>query len=140
MNHNGHVCEWKDHCCVSHVMWHPAYEDKNYCTVRAMALAFNLSRVKAYLHLQRHGRRHGKGPKWHQYRAAVKAMCKATGRKMILEDILDYGKTVLTAQRSAANETVIFNVRGHTLAVVDGYTNDWADQRRNRITSIWRIS
>lgn len=146
MRHNAHVCEWKERvCCYTHITCHPAYRDENNCTVKALRNAFGLSFPAAYEALKAYGRKHGSGLPWASYLACVKQHAKQRGLKVEVlkwsQARRDYGKTVVSAQRRLAKgETVIFNVRGHTMCYRDGYTNDWADGRRHHINSIWRIA
>jgi len=139
VRHNAHVLEWKWNAV--HRVPSPALRDDNNCTVKAVQNAFGWSLERAYHHLEAHGRKHGRGPSWNAYKKAVEAACKATGRKMIVEDVSSYGRTIKTAQRAfSGSQTYILGVRGHTLSFNKGYTNDWADGRRHHIHTIWRIA
>lgn len=139
--HDGHVQQWKWFAVHTMTHTHPAYRDDNNCSVRAVANAFGWSIVRAYHHLESHGRRHRRGPRWPQYKRAVQAACKVTGRKLVDEVVSSYGKTIKTLERRlTASETVIVNVRGHTLSYRNRYTNDWAESRRHHVNSIWRIT
>ena len=139
--HNGHVLEWKWSAVHTMTHNHPINSDTNNCTVRAVANAFGWSMVRSYHHLERHGRKHRRGPSWGAYRTAVKAACKATGRKLVDEAVPSYGKTIKTLERRlTASETVIVNVRGHTLSYRNQYTNDWAESRRHHVNEVWRIT
>ena len=144
--HNAHVLEWKHtQLHTAHVMAHPVYRDSANCTVRAIKNLFDLSYPAAYEEARKDGRKHGCGYKWDKYYGTVKRLAKARGMKVQRlktgPSRRDYGKTVVSAQRRLARgESVIFNVRGHTMSYVDGYTNDWADGRRHHIWQVWRLT
>lgn len=144
--HNAHVLTWKaDHLCNAHVMKHPCYRDSANCTVRSVKNLFDLSYPAAYEACKQGGRRHGCGYSWSSYLHTIKRLAKQRGLKVDRLDQWqsrrDYGKTIVTAQRRLAKgESVVFNVRGHTMSYVDGYTNDWADNRRHHIWEVWRLT
>ena len=144
--HNAHVLEWKhSQLHTAHVMAHPCYRDNNNCTVRSVKNLFDLSYPAAYEACKEFGRRHGCGYSWTGYHDTVYHLAKQRGLKVDRLDRRqsrrDYGKTVVSAQRRLARgESVIFNVRGHTMSFVDGYTNDWADGRRHHIWEVWRLT
>ena len=140
-----HVAQW--HIARVHgaemVARHPAYRDTANCTVKALRDTFDIELITAYEHMRAHGRKHGRGPSWTQYRDAVRAMAKLHG--MIVNELdwakahRDYGKTVVTAQRNIRpGQRVIFNVRGHTMGFHNG-TSDWANGRRHHIRDVWEI-
>ena len=51
------------------------YNEHNFCTVAAIATAFNWSAGKAHRLLAKHGRPHRGGPKWANYTTAVMEAC-----------------------------------------------------------------
>jgi len=144
--HNAHVLHWKRYVlCNSHVMRHPCWKDNANCTVKAVKNAFDISYPHAYEVLRAAGRPHGHGLPWDSYARAIKRLAKQRGMKLEMlscfDSVRDYGKTIVTAQRRVArNETVFFNVRGHTMSIRRGYTNDWADGRRHHIWQVWRLT
>ena len=144
--HNAHVLTWKHSVLhTAHVMAHPCYNDNNNCTVRSVKNLFDLSYPAAYEACKEFGRRHGCGYSWVSYNDTVTHLAKQRGLKVERlqrhQARRDYGKTVVSAQRRLARgESVIFNVRGHTMSYVDGYTNDWADGRRHHIWEVWRLT
>lgn len=142
--HNAHYLAWRNQTCYSHVAKHPCFRDGNNCTVKAVKNAFGISWVSAYLECQKDGRRHNHGYSWAMYAKTMARLAKQRGLKLKMLDYQqsrkDYGKTVVSAQKAlTATETVIFNVRGHTMCFNKGYTNDWANGRRHHIWQVWRI-
>lgn len=114
---------------------HPAYDDDNNCTVRALSVAFEQPLHVIYDLLKQRGRRHGRGMHTPSYHKALRELADQFGYVATPVDARrDYGKTVVSAARRVmANERCIFQTSGHTLAVVGGTVHDWTDGRRNHI-------
>jgi hypothetical protein len=146
IRHNAHVLYWKNYVLhQAHLAKHPCWKDNNNCTVRSVKNAFGISQIRAYEECKRDGRPHGDGYNWGSYYQTVKRLAAEQGRKVdrLMRDEArrDYGKTVVSAQRRLGRgETVIFNVRGHTMSYRNGFTNDWADGRRHHIWEVWRLT
>lgn len=127
-----------------HVRQHPALNDTNNCTVRALRDAFGVSIITAYVHMAKHGRPHAKGPTWSGWKRAAKDMAKQRGYYMKTLSRLTarrlYGATIVTAQRKIQpHQRLVINQRGHTMGWSNGQTTDWAEGRRKRTHTVWEF-
>lgn len=139
--HNEHVLHWRR--VHQHRMdhWHPSGRDKANCTVKALQNAFGWSRVRAYHHNEKHGRKHGKGMLNDKWVKAIRGAAKKEGKQVTEHDACEYGKTVRTLEKALTpSEVVIVNVRRHTLSYNKRHTNDWACNRLIRVQEVLRIA
>lgn len=100
------------------------YNEHNFCTVVAIATAFNWSAGKAHRHLTKHGRPHRRGPAWSDFRKAVEAAAEKAGREVNFTSDFD-GMTINRFCKERQTGTYIIAVKGHTLTVIDGVMQDW---------------
>ena len=115
------------------------YNENNFCTVVAIATAFNWSAGKAHRLLAKHGRNHRKGPKCSGFTPALIEAAGKAGRSIEFTKEFD-GVTINRFTKQNTKGTWVLLVRGHTLTVIDGVIQDWtADtaQRRKIATSTW---
>ena len=139
--HNEHVQHWRRVHQHRNDHWHPCMRDRADCTVKAIQNAFGWSKVRAYHHNEKYGRKHGRAMNDRRWQAAFKNAGLITGREIKECDVSDYGKTLASLEKALSpTETVIVNVRRHTLSYRQGYTNDWAESRRLRVQEIWRVA
>ena len=107
------------------------YRDTNFCTVIAVATAFNWSAGKAHRLLAKHGRPHRRGPSWTNFRNVVEEACEKAGKRTRYTDAYD-GKTIGRFCKENPRGTFIVAVKGHTLAVIDGVMQDWTADTAGR--------
>ena len=107
------------------------YNEHGFCTVVAIATAFNWSAGKAHRLLKKHGRPHGRGPKWPNFRKAVEEACTKTGRSVEFTSDFD-GMTINRFCKERKSGTYILAVKGHTLTVIDGVMQDWTADTAGR--------
>lgn len=107
------------------------YRDTNFCTVVALATAFNWSAGKAHRHMAKHGRPHRRGPAWSDFRKAVEAAAEKAGREVQFLGAYD-GMTINRFCKERHTGTYIIAVKGHTLTVIDGVMQDWTADTAGR--------
>ena len=107
------------------------YNEHNFCTVVAIATAFNWSAGKAHRHLTKHGRPHRRGPAWSDFRKAVEAAAEKAGREVQFLGAYD-GMTINRFCKERNTGTYIVAVKGHTLTVIDGVMQDWTADTAGR--------
>lgn len=145
--HDCHVIDWHIHGVHGTLIGerrHPANNDTNNCTVRALCDVFGLHLYTAYWHMAKHGRPHRRGPSWSRWKRACLDMAKQRGLYMMTlsraQSRERYGATVMTAQRKLQpHQRVIINQRGHTMGWHNCQTTDWADGRRKHTRTIWEF-
>ena len=138
--HDQHVFQWMHSAVHGGTMQyrHPCYRDNNNCTVRALRDALGLHLIDAYVLMREQGRKHGRGvypPTTSKYYRNIAGQRGFTYSELINTDAWrDYGKTIVTAQRSLApHQRVVFSVRGHVIGFHNRQTGDWANGRRHHI-------
>lgn len=107
------------------------YRDTNFCTVVALATAFNWSAGKAHRHMAKHGRPHRRGPAWSDFRKAVEAAAEKAGREVQFTSDFD-GMTINRFCKERRTGTYIIAVKGHTLTIIDGVMQDWTADTAGR--------
>ena len=107
------------------------YKENNFCTVVAIACAFNWSAGKAHRLMKKHGRQHRKGPKWYCFKEAVEAAGKKAGREVKFTHQFD-GLTINRVRKECPTGTYIIGVRGHALCLKDGEFMDWTADTAGR--------
>ena len=145
--HDCHVIDWRImavHGTLIGERRHPANNDHNNCTVRALVDCFGLHLIHAYEHNKAHGRRHRCAMRNSHWKRAALDMAKQRGLYMrrlgAIKAQREYGKTVRTAQRAVLpHQRVIFNQPRHTMGWANGVTSDWADGRRKHIQGVWEF-
>jgi hypothetical protein len=117
-----------------------AFDERDDCTVKAVAVVCDIDYKDAHELLAHYGRKHRKG--------AVD--CETTwpalnslGVKMVevkLSSLPKHPKTIRTLERVIPkNGKYLVNVRGHIVAISDGEVIDWTRDRCYRITSLYKI-
>ena len=115
-----------------------ALDEKNDCTVRAIAITTGEGYDMAHYAMEEHGRRKGKGAQLY----AMKDACEALGYEMLKlhrDKWEDVAKTATTATKLQWPGRYIISFRGHVAAMVDGDIYDWVKGRRHRILDIYHI-
>jgi hypothetical protein len=107
------------------------YNETNFCTVAAIATAFNWSAGKAHRLLAKHGRPHRSGPKWANYTTAVMEACVKAGKDWTFTDAYD-GMTIGRFCKENPKGTFIVSVKAHTLTIIDGVMQDWTADTAGR--------
>ena len=107
------------------------YTEHNFCTVVAIATAFNWSAGKAHRLLAKHGRPHRRGPEWSDFRRAVEAAAEKAGREVQFTSDFD-GMTINRFCKERRTGTYIVAVKGHTLTIIDGVMQDWTADTAGR--------
>ena len=115
------------------------YKENNFCTVVAIACAFNWSAGKAHRLMKKHGRQHRKGPKWHRFKEAVEAAGEKAGREVKFTRQFD-GLTINRVRKECPTGTYIIGVRGHALCLKDGEFMDWTADTAGRRKVISHMS
>ena len=138
--HDQHVLDWMHkHVHGGTIQYlHPAYRDNRNCTVRALRDALGIHLITAYELMKEQGRKHGRGVYPRETATYYRNIAGKLGyqySKLANIDVWrDYGKTIVTAQRSLApHQRVVFSVRGHVIGFSNGQSSDWADGRRHHI-------
>jgi len=115
------------------------YKENNFCTVVAIACAFNWSAGKAHRLMKKHGRPHRKGPSWRDFKKAVEAAGEKAGREVTFTRQFD-GLTINRLRKERPNGTYIVGVRGHALCLKDGEFMDWTADTAGRRKIIGSMS
>ena len=102
------------------------YNEKGFCTVVAIATAFNWSAGKSHRHLAKHGRRHGKSPGWSRFSEALRTAAEKEGKRVKFSK--DWNGTTLNKFKEAhPRGTYIVAVYKHVLCLKDGEFQDWTE-------------
>lgn len=115
------------------------YKENNFCTVVAIACAFNWSAGKAHRLMKKHGRPHRKGPTWREFTRAVEAAGEKAGRDVKFTRAFD-GLTINRFRKERPTGTYIIGVRGHALCLKDGEFMDWTADTAGRRKIIGTMS
>jgi hypothetical protein len=107
------------------------YKENNFCTVAAIACAFNWSAGKAHRHMAKHGRPRRGGPSWYGFREAVEAAGRKAEREVTFTRAFD-GMTISRFRKEHPRGTYIIGVNGHALCLKDGEFMDWTAQTAGR--------
>lgn len=110
-------------------------QDKNFCTVIALAQVTDCTISKAWHKLKELGRKRRQGTRAEQYLKALDDM------QYSYDDVPVEGKTVNQFTKICdKNATYLIRVRGHVLVIRGGLVRDWSAGRTNRrkITGCWK--
>lgn len=105
----------------------------NDCSVKAVAMAGNVSYGKARAAMARQGRVEGEGAVMTQI---LNALAEVTGKQWDLE--LGHGvKTLATAKKLGAEPACILT-DAHISYYADGRVHDWAEGSRKKVVCVYR--
>ena len=111
------------------------YQDRNFCTVVALAVTCQQSFGKAYHTMKRLGRQDKHGA---QYGLIYKAVEILGFKAEKIEGL--YGKQVKSVTKLLPRTGLyMVHVRGHVLAVRNGEVVDWTEGRAHRIINCYKI-
>lgn len=125
--------------------------EKNDCSVKALAIACNMSYEEAHALCARHGRKPRRGMKTKQIIEAVAEAGYVLERIIPQQFIQQYpgvhkGLKCITTHHPvrfpnvwAHKATYLAFQTSHVLAIVDGKVQDWTAQRANKLISIYRV-
>ncbi len=127
-------------------------DERNDCTVKALALATGISYQEAHSDLAARGRKHGKGLNNWDLRQAIKARGFGLIHLSPYLFIDRYPKSHQILQNITTHHperfnrvwcdghTYMFSCRGHVLIVRDGENLDWTKGTAKRVLRIYRIT
>ena len=107
------------------------YKERGFCTVVAIACAFDWSAGKAHRLLKKHGRPNRNGPTWRDFTRAVEAAGEIASREVKFTHQFD-GITINRLRKLRPTGTYIVGVRGHALCLKDGEFMDWTADTAGR--------
>lgn len=143
---DSHVTAWNAHRVhgATAVAMHPAWRDRQWCTVDALSTALGIHRITAYLYMRAFGRRHGRGASIGCIYGAYRQAAEDHGFEMVLinkrEANRDYGRTIASAQKNILpHERIVLDVREHVIGFGNGTTRDWAAGRRFRVNGAFKF-
>lgn len=112
-------------------------EEKNDCTVRALAIATSASYTKAYMLLCSAGRKHNRGFVIEKF---LKKNCSYLGHcfhKLPFRKPITVRKFILKYPKG----TYYVKIRGHVFVVKDGVVHDMVEPRAmQRVTAAWEVT
>jgi len=111
--------------------------ENNDCTVKAVAIACQVTYDEAHGYLKSLGRKWGRGHHWagngHGYTERLDKL------GIEGEEIEFKSKTVKTLARELTKGHYMVKVRGHVLAIIDGKVEDWTAGRQHRVLKVMKI-
>ena len=118
------------------------YQDRNFCTVAALAMALDWSFGKAHRHMAKNGRKNKRGMYSAVWIPALEDAANKEGKTVT--DITSNGYRGMTIGRFARERrrgVYVIKVRGHALCIRDGVMHDWtADTAgRRKIVQILKV-
>lgn len=118
-----------------------AYDETNDCTVKAIALACDVSYGKAHRLLAKMGRKKGRGVTM----AVIAKALNQLGYPVDIHGMLNHSAVDLTIKRFAREYSegrYIVCTKAHAIAVVEGELKDWtADTAgRRKVVSVMKIA
>lgn len=114
------------------------HRERNDCTVKALAIAGDLTYGVAHTMMAKRGRRPRNGAFYAHVFDALKEIGKTVDEVTKYEAFKDI-KTIKSLQDLRLNGCYIIRVSGHMLAMKDGIIHDWTNNRLHRIKSIHRV-
>lgn len=111
--------------------------ENNDCTVKALAIAAEISYSKAHAILKNRGRKNRQGFKTEIVIEELLGMGKAV--KEVTQLIVGSIKTVRAFQERGFKDKYLIRVEGHVLCSKDGQIHDWTNGRCHRIKNVWRV-
>ena len=113
------------------------YKERNDCSVKALAIACDVSYEKAHAELKEAGRKKGRGV----YMSACHTAAKELGFELVEEKFP--GKTVVTLERDlkryGGGRSYFIHVTGHFLAFNGKEVVDWSKDTRKRVRTVYRV-
>lgn len=117
-----------DHVATKH------YNDKDHCTVIAVATVTGMSFGKARIKLEKAGRLHRQGTYSFIYHQVLRR------RGYEIEYMGGYeGHHVKTMGKKLGKGTYLVTIRKHVIAFVDGVCNDWSDGSSYRVKEVHKV-
>lgn len=110
------------------------YRENNYCTVSAVACAFDMSFGRAHRLLKRHAQRPDRnGPTSYNFHEAVQKIAEIEGKKVVHYDELR-GATLNQFHKSYASRggKWIVCIKGHAIGFNEGESTDWTSDSTGR--------
>ena len=107
--------------------------EDNDCSVKAVAMAGNVSYGKARAALARQGREEGEGA---QMGMILNALAEVTGKSWSME--LGHGVKTLASAKKLGSEPACILTDQHISYYADGRVHDWAEGSRKRIVCVYR--
>jgi len=118
------------------------YNDRNFCTVAALAMALDWSFGKAHRFMAKHGRRNKRGMYCSVWAPAMAQAAETSGKTFTEITENGYrGMTIGRFARECKRGVYVIKVRGHCLCIRDGVMHDWtADTAgRRKIIRIFKV-
>jgi hypothetical protein len=115
---------------VRHIMLND-YKDYNFCSVVAVATAFNISAGRAHRLLAKKGRVNRRGPEWSWLTDVIREEAKRHGKYASFTKDWD-GVTINQFKKAHPTGTWILAVKGHVLTLKDGEFQDWTADTAGR--------
>ena len=112
-------------------------QDRNDCTVRALAIASGIPYAAAHALLKAHGRKQGKGV---LTAVVIDAFKDHLGDYVRTSPFMSERPTVASFLRDQPKGTFVVAVRGHVFAVIDGVQHDNGEglyKPRCRVKGFW---
>lgn len=108
--------------------------EANDCTVKALAIAGNVAYKKAHDYMRQAGRRMRRG----LHTGAIEKGFKLAGFKLV--KVKHTGKTATTITKDCAkSKRYVAYTRNHILAITNGQVQDWTENRRHRIETLFEV-
>lgn len=107
------------------------YKDRGFCSVIAVATAFNISAGRAHRLLAKKGRRNGRGPEWSWLTDVIREEAQRHGKHASFTEDWD-GTTINQFKKAHPTGTWILAVKSHVLTLKDGEFQDWTARTAGR--------
>lgn len=116
------------------------YNERNCCTVVALACAMDWSFGKSLRHMAKHGRKPRRGMYASQWLPAMQDAANKSG-KTVQHIASVQGLTIGRFAKENPKGVFYIQVRGHALAVVNGKMQDWTAETagRRKILNCYKI-
>lgn len=111
--------------------------EKNDCTVKALATAADLPYLTAHSKLRVRGRKNGNGFLTSVVIEELTKLGKSV--KDVTSLIVPHTKTVRAFGRRNYRGTYLIRTKGHVLCSKNGVVQDWTVGRCHRIINVWRV-
>ena len=118
-----------------------AYQEKNCCTVVALAAALDWSFGKAHRHMAKHGRKQGKGMYIKDWLPAIKDAARKEGKHFVGRSHIGVGMTLTRFAKTYPTGTYYVQVKRHAICIRDGQLIDWTASTagRRKIISVFKL-
>ena len=102
------------------------YQERNDCSVRAVATAFNMSYGRAHRLMKRHANRpKGRGPSSEGFRRAILKIAKLEGREVIQHNEMNGLTLNRFYKEHGRSGNWIVHIKAHAVGILDGRICDW---------------